>query len=137
MNVVNLAETYSSITSAIKFLRRLPQATIPKRATVGSAAYDLYLLEEATVPSHSRRLVSTRLSCEFPPTMYRQIASRSGLTLKHSVDVVTGVLDSNYRGTINVLLHNHSNLPYQLQLNQAIAQILFIPLSQLPLEEAT
>ncbi len=137
MNVINLAETYSSVTSAIKFLCQLPQATIPKRATVGSATYNLYLSEEVTVPSHSRRLVSTGLSCEFPPTMYRQIASRSGLTLKHSVDVMTGVLDSDYRGTINILLHNHSDLPYQLQLNQATAQILFILLSQLPLEEAT
>ena len=53
------------------------------------------------------------------------------MSVKHSVDIVTGVLDSNYRGTIRVLLHNHSDQPYQLQPTQAMAQILFLPLSQL------
>ena len=136
-SATNVAETYSSTTDIIKFLRRLPQATIPKKATEGSTAYDLYPSEEATVPPHSRKLVSTGLSCEFPLTLYGQIASRSGLSLKHSIDIATSVLDSDYRGTINVLLHNHSDQPYQLRPTQAMAQILFIPLSQLPLKEAS
>ena len=81
------------------------------------------------------KLISMGLSSEFPSDLYRHLSSRSGQSLKHSVDVINGVLDSDYRGTIHVLLHNHSNKPYPITPKQAIAQILFIPISQLLLEE--
>ena len=92
-NVVNLAETFNITTESIKFLRNVPQATIPTKGTMGSAAYDLYPLQEEIVPPRSRKQVSTGLSCEFPSTFYGHITSRSGMSVKHSVDVVTGILE--------------------------------------------
>ena len=125
----NATETHANTTAPIKFLRRHPRAVIPNKATIGSAAYDLYPLEEEIIPPHSRRLVSMGLSCEFPPTIYGQITSRSGLSFKRLIDVVTGTLDSDYRGDISVLLHNHSDSPYQVSPTQSMAQILFLLLS--------
>jgi len=34
---------------------------------------------------------------------------RSGMSSKLMVDVIPGVLDSDYRGIIGVILHNHSD----------------------------
>ena len=135
-NLVNLAETLTVTTDSIKFLKRDSLATIPKKGTDGSAAYDLYPLQEEIIPARTRKQVSTGLSCEFPPHLYGHITSRSGMSVKHSVDVVAGVLDSDYRGQIGVLLHNHSDQPYHLHPTRAMAQILFLPLSQLPIIES-
>ena len=136
-NIVNHVETFTITTESIKFLRKNSQAIMPKKGTTGSAAYDLYPTQEETILPCSRKLIPTGLSCEFPSHLYGQITSRSGMSAKHSVDVVTGVLDSDYRGPIGVLLHNHSDQPYQVKLTQAMAQILFLPLSQLPVKEVT
>ena len=114
-NLVNLAETFITTTESIKFLQNDPQATLPTKGTVGSAAYNLYPTQEEVVPPHSRKQVLTGLSCEFPPHLYGHITGQSGMSVKHSVDIVTRVLDSDYRGTIGVLLHDHSDQPYQLQ----------------------
>ena len=134
-NKVNLAETYTSITNSIKFLRTVPDARMPTRATLGSTAYDLYPIRDETIPPLLRKSISKGLSSEFPSDLYGHLSSRSGQSLKHSVNIINGVLDSDYRGTIHILLHNHSNKPYPITPKQAIAQILFIPISQLLLEE--
>jgi len=57
------------------------------------------------------------------------------LSLHKDTDSLPGVLDSDYWGIINILLHNHSNSPIELHPDQAMAQILFLPLAQLPLVE--
>ena len=72
-NLVNLAETFITTTESIKFLQNDPQATLPTKGTVGSAAYNLYLIQEEVVPLHSRKQVLTGLSCEFPPHLYGHI----------------------------------------------------------------
>ena len=70
---------------------------------------------------------------EFPSNLYRQVASRSRLALKSKVDVIAGVLDSDYQGTVNVLLHNNTDEEFAVPTNRAIAQMLILPISQLPL----
>lgn len=44
-----------------------------------------------------------------PEGYYGRIAPRSGLACKHFIDVGAGVIDSDYRGEIMVLLFNFSN----------------------------
>ena len=72
---------------------------------------------------------------EIPTPYYSQISSRSGLSSKHLLDVTAGVINSDYRGIIKVLLHNHSDQPYSLSPKQSMAQILFLPLVQPPVVE--
>ena len=131
----NTMETCANTTAPIKFLQQHPLVVIPNKATIGSAAYNLYPLEEEIIPPCSQRLVSMGLSCEFLPTIYGQITSRSGLSFKCLIDIITGTLDSNYRGDISILFHNHSDSPYQVSPTQSVAQILFLLLSQLVLME--
>jgi dUTP pyrophosphatase len=50
-----------------------------------------------------------------PPNIYAQLMSPSGMSSKQLLDVIPGVLDSDYRGDIKVLLHNHSDKPITLE----------------------
>ena len=56
---------------------------------------------------------------------YIRIAPRSGMALKHGIDVLAGVVDKNYRGEIGVLLINNSDEEYIVRQGDRIAQIIF------------
>ena len=56
-----------------------------------------------------------------PDGNYGRIAPRSGLAAKNMIDVGAGVIDSDYRGEIKVLLFNLSEVDFEIQKNDRIA----------------
>lgn len=71
-------------------------ATLPRRQTEGSVGYDLYAAENGLVPQHGRALIKTDISLAIIEGHYGQIKSRSSLSLRNSIDVAAGVLDSDF-----------------------------------------
>jgi dUTP pyrophosphatase len=90
---------------AIKKL--IPTAITPSRATPGAVGYDLYSTEGYVVQPGARVVVSTGIQIGLPPGVYGRIASRSGLTVKHGIEVGAGVVDPDYQGEVKVVLFNH------------------------------
>lgn len=74
-----------------------PHATIPKRATEGSAGFDLYAIEDGTIPSNTRKLIPLGFATSFSADYYMQITDRSGLAFKNTLSVEAGVIDSSFR----------------------------------------
>ena len=52
-----------------------------------------------------------------------RIAPRSGLAVKHFIDTGAGVIDSDYRGEVKVLLFNHSEVDFDIKEGDRIAQL--------------
>lgn len=77
-------------------------------------------------------LISTGLQLELPAGYEAQIRPRSGLALKHGVTVLNspGTIDSDYRGTIGVILINHGQEPFTIQPADRIAQMVFTAVEQ-------
>lgn len=98
-------------------------AIAPARMSAGAAAYDIYADEDKVIEPKSRSLVSTGISIEIPITVYAQIAPRSGLAVKE-IDVGAGVIDSDYRGEVKVLLINNSVEPFVVKRGNRIAQMI-------------
>lgn len=98
------------------------QGTVPKKQTIGSAGYDLYSSETITIPAKRRARVGTCLKLSIPLGYYGRIAPRSSLSLKY-IDVCAGVIDTDYRGEVEVLLHNHSDEPFEIKAGERIAQL--------------
>ena len=68
------------------------------------------------------------------------IAGRSGHGLKHGVTLANsiGVIDSDYRGEISVVLVNHGTDPFEVRRGDRIAQMMFVPIytaAFLPVDE--
>ena len=59
-----------------------------------------------------------------PEGNYGRIAPRSGLAAKHSIDVGAGVIDSDYRGEVKVLLFNLSDTDFEVKPGDRIAQLI-------------
>ena len=62
---------------------------------------------------------------EIPPGYYGCIFPRSSLARYHFIDLGGGVIDSHFRGELIVIMFNHSNKPYEVKVNDRIAQIIF------------
>jgi len=102
------------------------KAQIPTRATDHAAGYDLYSAQDAVIDVQERQLIKTDISISIPEGYYGRIAPRSGLALKFGVDVMAGVIDSDYRGEIGVILLNTSKtVPFLIRAGDRIAQIIF------------
>jgi len=101
-------------------------ATIPTQGTRFAAGYDLYAAEDAVVVCGTRKLIKTNISMEITPGYYGRIAPRSGLAYKNGIDVLAGVIDSDYRGDIGVILYNtDKNIDFNVKKGDRIAQIIF------------
>ena len=99
-------------------------ATLPKRSSSGAAGYDLASAENVIVPAGNRKVVKTDVSIACPPGTYGRVAPRSGLAVKHFINVGAGVIDEDYRGNIGVVLFNHSDKDFEVKCGDRIAQLI-------------
>ena len=79
--------------------------------------------------------MKTGLSISFPVGLYARIAPRSGLALKKFIDVGAGVVDSDYRGDVGVVLFNHGDQEFQVKMGDRIAQLILEKIDTPPVEE--
>lgn len=98
-------------------------AQLPTRGSEGAAGYDLQSVESCVILPGKRAVVATGLSIELPPGVYGRIAPRSGLAVKHGIQVGAGVVDADYRGEVKVVLFNHDTNPYVIKPGYRIAQL--------------
>lgn len=108
----------------LRVVKLSPDATIPVRATPGSVGVDLCSATDETILPGTCHLCPTHLQIGLPVGCYGRIAPRSGLALKHNIDVGGGVVDSDYRGDLGVLLINHGKEMYRVKKGDRIAQLI-------------
>lgn len=105
------------------FFKKLhDDAVIPTRGSAEAAGLDLTSVETTSIEPGKRVIVATGLSCSLPIGTYLRIAPRSGLAAKHGIDVLAGVIDSDYRGEIKVILQNFGDKALIVNKGDRIAQ---------------
>ena len=97
-------------------------AYLPTRGSENAAGLDLYSVDELTIPPGERALVKTGISVAVNHGTYFRISPRSGLALKHGIDTMAGVVDSDYRGEICVILANLGKHAFQVMKGDRVAQ---------------
>lgn len=100
----------------------------PEHATDGAAAVDMRALQAGEVKPGKTAMIATGLSMAIPEGYFGLVCSRSGLAAKYSVFVANtaGVVDSDYRGGIMILLHNAGGMPFTYGTGDRIAQMVFL-----------
>jgi dUTP pyrophosphatase len=116
---------------------------LPKYQTTGSAGFDLQAAIDRPIKLSPRGLVSknwelipTGLAMEIPEGFEAQIRPRSGLAFKNGISIVNspGTIDSDYRGSIGVILINHGVETFTVNPLDRIAQMIISPVVQVQLE---
>ena len=110
------------------------EAHIPTKATPGAIAYDVKTPRDYTVRP-GRQILPLDIAIELPYGYEAKIEPRSGYASKgmeadingYSVrancDVLTGKVDSDYRGCIGVILNNHETTEFVIKAGTRIAQL--------------
>jgi len=111
-----------------------PLAKLPQRAHATDAGADLFAWFECSnteleIAPNEQKLVDTGIAVKIPRGFVGLIYNRSsqgkkGITIPHSV----GVIDSDYRGNLKVLLKNTSDKPYLIVQGDRIAQLVVQPI---------
>ena len=99
-------------------------ARAPTYGSEGAIGLDLYASEDVVVWHNTVTPVGTGIAVAVPPGYYGRIAPRSGLALKHAIDVMAGVIDSDYRGEIKVLLARCAPGHFVVKRGDRIAQLI-------------
>ena len=101
-------------------------AALPEVATAGSAGMDLATCREVVLNPGGVELLKTGLAVEIPVGHYLRIAEKSSLA-KRGLRVGAGVIDSDYRGEIRVVMQNLSSDEVRFRPGEKVAQMLLEP----------
>lgn len=102
---------------------------LPQRANPTDAGADLKSAETVEIYPGEQKLVDCGVAVKIPKSYAGFVFNRSsqgkrGITIPHSV----GVIDSDYRGNIKVILRNLSEDPYKIEVGDRIAQLVIMPI---------
>ncbi len=105
------------------------KAVIPQNAYNGDAGYDLHATASLTLAPFERTLVPTGLAVQIPYGYAGFVLPRSGLALKQGLSIVNapGLIDSNYRGELKVIVINlDAQEPITIEEGDRIAQFVIM-----------
>ena len=98
--------------------------SLPEYSSTGAAGADLRASEAVEIAPGARTAVPTGLRLQIPPGHAGLVWPRSGLAVRHGIDTLAGVIDSDYRGEVRVVLVNHGDEPFRIERGDRIAQLL-------------
>lgn len=107
-------------------------AIIPQKMSDGAAAYDLFLPEDTYIRS-GRQVVGLGFAMEIPQGYAAEIQPRSGFASKGipdkdcermDADVLYGLIDSDYRGEVGVIINSNEKYNFPITAGLRIAQMI-------------
>ena len=113
----------------IKIKKLNADATIPTRSHPTDAGLDLYASEDVSVSRGT--MIPTGIAVDIPPGYEAQVRPRSGLSIRSSLRVTLGTIDSGFVGEINVIADSVNvvgSTMYQVKKGDKIAQLVISPI---------
>lgn len=110
---------------------------LPSHASYGAAGADLMASVPERIMPGQLAVIPTGFAWAIPDGYVGMIRPRSGLAAKHGIDVLAGVVDSDYRGEVKVVLINHGDRPVVFHKGDRIAQMVIQPVIMSEIEEVS
>lgn len=101
-----------------------PDAIIPYRVNDDAAGYELCALEDGKIYGRDTAIIKTGISMQIPRGFKGIIQQKSGRSLKNAVILGGGLIDSDYRGDIGIIVHNFGPNVFQYKKGEKIAQFM-------------
>lgn len=104
----------------------------------GDAGVDLASAETLILREGERALVGTGIAIAIPAGFGGFVQPRSGLAAKYGITLTNapGLIDSNYRGEIKVILQNTGHADFEISAGDRIAQLVIMPVEHAEFEVA-
>src|SRR5215216_2985065 len=108
----------------LRFKQLDSRAVLPRRGSALAAGLDVCSIEDLKIGPRQRVMARTGLAVAIPAGFYGRVAPRSGLAAKNGLDVLAGVIDSDYRGEVCCLLYNTGDEVITLPAGSKICQLI-------------
>jgi len=116
---------------------KVPTCNNPTDAGLDLYAYETVILAPRSFSTYppdndndeARAIIPTGIAVEFPPGYAFFIHDRSGLSARHGIHRVAGLVDESYRGEVKVALVNLSHKEYTIKKGDRIAQGVLMPIA--------
>ncbi len=117
--------------STVRVKKLDPKAILPTYGSAEAAGADLYACLEnpVTIGAGETVFIPTGLALEVPKGYAGLVYARSSMGAKRGLAPANkvGVIDSDYRGEIRVVLHNHGKIDQTIEPGDRIAQFIITP----------
>lgn len=120
----------------IKVKKIHKDAKIPLYGHKGDAGLDIFSVIDTLLEAKEVKPIPTGIQIAIPEGYVGLIWDKSGISLK-GVHRLAGVIDSGYRGEIQVVLVNMGEKPYTIEKGVKIAQLLIQPVKEVEIEEVS
>lgn len=91
----------------------------------GDVGYDLSVEEDVYIPAGQTKIVSTGVAMEMPDGTAAYVIPRSSMLATRNIHISTGLIDTNYRGVIKVVMHNLGSKTEAFKAGDRVAQVVF------------
>jgi len=117
-------------------IKRLdPEVPLPSYGYEGDAACDLCAREEVTLAPGERAQVATGLAMAIPEGYAGLVWDKSGLSHRHGLKTMGGVIDAGYRGEVMVAVVNLGKEAYTIEQYHKVAQLVVQRVEAVTIEE--
>ena len=110
----------------VKFKTLHSLAKIPEKGSDGAAALDLYAVTPSIIQPGTQATIPTGLSMQLQPQYHAELHVRSSYASKYQARVEAGIIDSDYRGQIYVIMSNNGAKEISIQPGDRFAQMLIV-----------
>ena len=118
----------------IDYVKEANFVSEPIYQTKGSAGCDLFSTSKYSLFPMKATLVDCGFSTEIPSGYFGLVSGRSSLALK-GIFTHVGIIGSDYRKSIGVILINLNSDSYNIEKGDRIGQVTFLKFSQLAFQE--
>lgn len=113
-----------------------PRALMPRKKYPGDAGFDLAIPQgQQLLPGVTHR-IDLEFILQIPMDWYGQVLGRSSV-FQRGLFVHPGVIDSDYRGTVQLLIENRNKSPLQVFCGERLAQLLILPVPRVGLRRVS
>lgn len=121
--------------SLVLKIQRIGEGKLPTYQYDDDAGLDLYAAEEATLLPGEKKGIKIGAAFAIPQGYVGLIWDKSGISQKHGLKTLGGVIDSGYRGEVIVGLVNLSDAPYTFAKGDKVAQMIIQKKESVHIEE--
>jgi len=120
----------------LKFKRNSVDAKLPTKNNVSDTGFDVYCVEDKTIPGRGSAVVDVGLDFAYiTPGYWVKVEGRSGMGFKHGISPHPGIIDSGYRSNAGIKLYNNTDVAYEVKKGDRIAQFVVYKNYDVSIEE--
>lgn len=112
-------------------------ARVPEYAHPGDAGMDVFALQDVVLQAGERGMVRTGVAMKVPEGYVALVWDKSGRAVKEGLSTMAGVIDSGYRGEVQIVVLNTSSEAVTIEAGQKVAQVLIQPLISATINEVS